>query len=209
LHDCLVDPLQFAEQLVRARNQAQHPGHRHAVLSRVLVFRGQPSPEFDPDAYARNQAQKSHWERDSRVQVTLRPLKYDIARNDVGQRVLRPDGTATVTGKREKGIDVLCAMALVREARREDTDLVILASDDSDLEPALDEALQLKAAKIETFSWYDPTQPWRRRQLRPAGGRRLWHTRLSEPQFQACTDPTDYSQDGPRRHTSPGGLKSE
>ena len=192
LHECLIDPLLFAAQLLRTRNQAQRPGMPHASLSRVLVYRGQPSAEFDPKSYARSQAQKSHWERDPRVRVTLRPLKYDVDRDATGKPVLGPGGRATITGKREKGVDVLCAMAVVRETRRVDTDLVILASDDSDLEPALDEALELKTAKIETFSWFDSTQPWRRHQLRPAEGRRLWHTRLGEPEFLASRDGTDY-----------------
>jgi hypothetical protein len=78
-------------------------------------------------------------------------------------------------------------------ARRDDTDLVILASADSDLEPALDEALELKSAKIETVSWYDAARSHRGHQLRPGGGRRLWNTRLAEPQFRASWDPTDYS----------------
>lgn len=51
-----------------------------AFSLRVLVYRGEPSPEHDPGGYARNQAQKARWERDSRVQVTLRPLKYQYAR---------------------------------------------------------------------------------------------------------------------------------
>ncbi|HEY4420939.1 MAG TPA: hypothetical protein VGN22_15560 [Pseudonocardia sp.] len=61
--------------------------------------------------------------------------------------------------KSEKGIDVLCALAMVREARSPDVDLGILASHDSDLEPALDEAIALQYAKVETFSRSDPAQP--------------------------------------------------
>jgi hypothetical protein len=52
------------------------PGIPSRGLRRVLVFRGEPSPEHDPRGYATNQAQKSHWERDERVRATLRPLKY-------------------------------------------------------------------------------------------------------------------------------------
>ncbi|MGF1661652.1 MAG: hypothetical protein ACFCVG_04150 [Kineosporiaceae bacterium] len=98
-------------------------------------------------------------------------------------------------GKREKGIDVLCALAVVREAQRQETDLVMLASTDSDLEPALDEALNLACAKIETCSWYEPDQRHRCKELRPALPRRIWNTRLHEADFHRCADPTDY-----RRH---------
>jgi hypothetical protein len=75
-HESLVDPVHFGMQLIAARNRAQRPGMDHAVLAAVLVYRGQPSAEHDPKPYARNQAQKAHRERDGRVRVTHRPLKY-------------------------------------------------------------------------------------------------------------------------------------
>jgi hypothetical protein len=77
------------------------------------------------------------------------------------------------------------ALAVVREVQRSDVDLVILASHDSDLEPALDEALALGLTKIETF-WYDPAQRHRIRQLRPGSGRTIWNTRLGETEFCNC-----------------------
>lgn len=64
---------------------------------------------------------------------------------------LRTDGKWIVQGKKEKGINVLCALALVREASAADVDLVILASHDSDLAPALDEAIRLSSSKVETL----------------------------------------------------------
>lgn len=191
-HESLVDPLLFAQRLLEARNRSQAAGHPAAVLRRVLVYRGMPTAEHDPKMYARSQAQRAQWERDQRVQVTLRPLKYDYERDLDGRPARGPDGKRVVLGKREKGIDVLCALAVVREAARSDVDLVVLASHDSDLEPALDEALDFGTAKIETFTWFDPDQPHRTRQLRPASGRRLWNTRLTEQEFVRCWDPTDY-----------------
>jgi len=134
-HEALVDPLLFANQLIAARNYAQRPGMDAAVLHRVLVYRGQPSAEHDPKPYARNQAQKAQWERDPRITVTLRPLKYQYERDQTGRTLIDAYGKKTVKSKSEKGVDVLCALALVREARLPDVDLVILASQDSDLEP--------------------------------------------------------------------------
>ena len=87
---------------------------------------------------------------------------------------------------------MLCALALVREARQSDVNLVILASHDSDLEPALDEAVALHSAKIETFCWFDTTQPGRTRQLRLSTDRTIWNTRLGETEFQNCWDLTNY-----------------
>ena len=191
-HEALLDPLLFANQLLSTRNRLQRAGMPAAVLRRVLVYRGQPSPEHDPKPYARNQAQKAQCERDGRVTVTLRPLKYRYVRDVTGRPLVDGSGQKTVLGKDEKGVDVLCALAVVREALLPDVDLVILASQDSDLEPALDEALRLESAKIETFCWFDPTQPHRTRQLRPGGGRSLWNTRLTETEFRRCWDLTDY-----------------
>jgi hypothetical protein len=164
----------------------------HAVLRRVLVFRGQPSPEHDPKGYDRNQAQKAQWERDGRVLVTLRPLKYEYERAADGLPATDVDGRKTVVGKREKGVDVLCALAAVREAQDPATDLVILASSDSDLAPAIDEVQRLGTAKIETFCWYDRTTR-RGYQLHPTDrARPVWNTRLDEIDFRACWDLTDY-----------------
>ena len=57
------------------------------MLKSVLVYRGEPSPEHNPNGYRRNQAQKSEWERDARVQVHLRPLKYSYL-YDVNRRAM-------------------------------------------------------------------------------------------------------------------------
>lgn len=119
-------------------------------------------------------------------------MKYRYERNAAGRPLLGDDGRRVVESKAEKDIDVLCALAVVREAQRPDVDLVILASHDSDLEPALDEALVHGSAKIETFSWHDPAQRHRIRQLRPGSGRRIWNTRLGEVEFHSCWDLTKY-----------------
>ena len=194
-HESLIDPLLFAAELIRTRNRIQRTGYDHAVLSRVLVYRGLPSPDQDAEQYARNLAQKAHWERDPRVRVTSRPLKYDYERDASGRRVLDVNGRPITVGRpREKGIDVLCALALVREAAHPTTDLVILASRDSDLRPALDEALDLGRAKIETTTWHDPLRPGQCRPLQPDDEkRRLWNTRLSETEFQRSLDRRNYA----------------
>jgi hypothetical protein len=48
-HETLIDPPLYAQQLLRVRNAKQRPGYSSAVLGRVLVYRGQPSDEHDPD----------------------------------------------------------------------------------------------------------------------------------------------------------------
>ena len=182
----------FARQLLDIRNGQQRPGHPTASLSRLLVFRGLPSDDHDPDGYARNQAQKSAWERDQRVLVTLRPLKYRYLR-DASGAFANVNGRRIVDGPpEEKGVDVLCALAVVGESPRLDIDLVILASSDSDLAPALDEARRLGQAKIETCCWFDRSTN-RGYQLHPTDRTRpMWNTRLDEQAFRACWDPNDY-----------------
>lgn len=189
-HETLVDPALYAWQLVSERNRRQREGHAHAILGKILVYRGEPSAEHDPNDYARSQRQKSHWERDARVQVTLRPLKYEYQRDAEGRPATSHDGSRIVTGKREKGVDVLCALAAVREAQDPDTDLIILASSDSDLAPAIDEVARLRTAKIETVSWYDPVTRVDRA-LR-GGAVRVWNTRLTKTHFEAARDRSTY-----------------
>lgn len=192
-HEALIDPLSFAQQLLQVRNSRQREGMPDAVLRVVDVYRGLPSSDHEPAAYARNLAQKAHWERDKRVTVTHRPLRYRYQRDTNGRPATDPrTGLRIPVGPPdEKGVDVLCALALVRHARRDDIDLVILASLDSDLIPALDEAL-LTRTKVETFSWWSPTQRGFEMRLSDPH-RRLWNTRLNEQEFLRCIDRNDYT----------------
>ncbi|MGL5830338.1 MAG: hypothetical protein ACRC0L_12330 [Angustibacter sp.] len=190
-HKCLIDPLLFGERLMFVWNRAQQQGMAHAVISKILVYRGQPSADFEPRAYAWSNVQREYWERDLRVSVTLRPLRYSMQYTAAGKRAVGPDGRHITTGPPpEKGVDVLCALALVRECRDPRTDLVILASVDSDLQPALDEALTMRTAKIETVSWRLPHA--RYPQLRPTSPRRVWNTNLNENDFHASRDTTNH-----------------
>ncbi|MGL5860730.1 MAG: hypothetical protein ACRCY9_05700 [Phycicoccus sp.] len=188
-HQTLVDPLHFANQLLRVRNANQGPGYAHARLCDVLVYRGKPSNRHDPQGYARNQAQKAQWERDRRVHVTLRPLTYRVQRDASGRPVRDIHGRETILEKREKGVDVLCALAAVREAARTDIELVILASHDSDLEPAIEAVLGTDHAKVETFCWRHPDQF--SYQL-ARHDRRVWNTALDKTSFENCRDRTEY-----------------
>lgn len=164
-----------------------------ADLRSVEVFSGQPTPEHDPDQYARRLAQKAQWERDPRVSVTLRPLKYEYARDAFGKYLTDHEGKRIVEGRpREKGIDVLCALAVVRAAQDPEVDLVVIASSDTDLAPAIDEVRRLGTAKVETFCWWDEI---RRRgyRIHPLDrSKPVWNTRLPESVFHACLDGTDY-----------------
>lgn len=182
IHKSLIDPLRFSQELISARNSLQKLSYPLAVLSKILVYRGLPSVRHDPKNYGRSLAQKANWERNSLVNVTYRPLKYPQLRDSNGKfHVGKPE---------EKGIDVLCALALVREAQNVEIDLVILASQDTDLVPALNEAVTYKSAKIETCSWHAPGNP-SSREIRPEGIA-IWNTRLHESHFLNSLDSNNY-----------------
>jgi uncharacterized LabA/DUF88 family protein len=182
LHDSLLDPTRFANQLLSARNKTIKPGGDRAVLHRVEVFRGLPSNDHDPERYNRSQMQRANWQRDPRVNVTLRPVRMErIAA--VGSNQFRGF---------EKGVDVLCALALIRLAAAPNIDLVILASHDSDLKAALDDAIDLGKARIETCAWFHPRLGISYRRLRPHAPRSVRHTLLDVDDFTAAHDPTDY-----------------
>lgn len=165
-----------------------------AVLRQVEVFRGQPTAENDARGYARSLAQKAQWERDRRVTVTLRPLKYEYERDASGAHVHDASGNRIVVGSpREKGVDVLCALAAVRAAQDSAVDLVIIASSDTDLAPTIDEVRRLGTAKVETFCWWDAHRRLGYRIHPTDRTRPVWNTQLPEEVFHACRDVTDYS----------------
>lgn len=193
LHETLLDPLLFGERVIAARNAAQGPGHRRAILDRVLVYRGLPVSEYDPVNNARSQRQKVQWERSGRVKVHYRPLRYELERGADRQPIRDVNGNVKILETKEKGIDVLCALAVVRESQRRDVDVVILASHDTDLIPALDEGIDLNQSKVETVRWQPNEQDRYTNTLRPTKPRRqIWTTRLSEQDFIASRDHTYY-----------------
>jgi hypothetical protein len=157
-----VHPLRYADELIRIRNQSQPM----ATLSKVLVYRGLPHSAHEPRKNAWNKAQK--------------PL-------------LDAKGTRIVIWPpREKGIDVHCALALIRESLNPEVDLVILCTQDTDLVPALDEACRMGAAKVETASWYDRRQNRRNFPIHPTNSSTVWNTELGYANFFASLDPKVY-----------------
>lgn len=182
-HETLIHPLHFANQVIGVRQHRlavkamANPGSEPAPqveLARVVVYRGQPSNAEQPTAYRRNQAQRSEWTRDRRVEVNYRTLRYHWDA-DLQRRVCQ-----------EKGIDVLVAIELVRSADRGDLDLLILASHDTDLEPALIAACESGKCVIETAGW-DGCRVLR------APGLKIRHTSLDGAAFIRSRDRKDYT----------------
>lgn len=183
IEEGLIDPYRFASQLTKARNT---DGHHSVEVSRVEVFRGIPILADDPEAYRRNLEQQSRWEygHGGLVSVTLRPLKYEWEWVDGKKTPIR-------SSRREKGIDVMCALSLVRLARSGNFDVVVLASRDTDLAPALDEAHRLNTAKVEAAKWYAPSD--RRTFGNIKTEARIWTTSMNRDHFLASLDPLDYA----------------
>ncbi|MGH3835960.1 MAG: NYN domain-containing protein [Pseudonocardiaceae bacterium] len=176
-HECLIHPLWFAEQVIALRATRQRDEiQQRAVLTAVRVFRGSPSNARDPYVYGISQRQRSEWTRDKRVDVVYRTLRYP------------PDWPNKPA--REKGVDVLVALKVVRAALDPQFDVVILASHDTDLEPALEIAIGDGQAKIETAGWHGA------RVLRPSGAR-LWHTALDAADMDKTRDQFNYAPPRP------------
>ena len=168
--DTLIHPVLFAERVLALR-ASESP---EDVLSKIVVFRGVPSNARQPRLYGAAQAQRANWSRDKRVQVEYRTLRYSSRAGDP---------------PREKGVDVQLAIEVVRAAHlREDLDVVIVATHDTDLEPAITMATESQRVVIETAGWRGC------RRLR--AGVRLRHTTLDAADFVATRDRRDYW--GPR-----------
>jgi hypothetical protein len=174
--DTVVHPLAFAEKLVevRAANQ-QISTQKLTRLEAVKVYRGAPSNHHEPTLYSVSQRQRAFWSRDPRVGITYRTLRY-------------PNnwGSATCQERpREKGIDVLLALDLVDVATEGPYDIVVLATHDTDLEPAIDRALSKRRTKIETAGWLGG------RRLKPQG-QNVWHTYLDGSDYVSVRDRRNY-----------------
>jgi uncharacterized LabA/DUF88 family protein len=174
--DALVDPVAFAERLVEVRAKRQQiPEQKNAKLHAVKIYRGTPSNQREPRLYSANQRQAANWSRDSRVEITSRTLRYPANWGESWCEE-RP---------REKGIDVLVALDVVDLAQQGTYDVVILASHDTDMEPAIERALYRGRSRVETGGWHGA------RRLKP-GRRNVWHTALDGADFVEVRDRRNY-----------------
>jgi len=170
VHKSLIHPVRFADRVAIERNAKVH---QQVQISEIHVYRGQPSSNQDPTAAARNKAQAADWTRDPRVKVHSRTLRYPR------------DGSAP----REKGVDVMLAIDLVRCSIAKSAEVIILASRDTDLLPALEAAYDLDGSIVEVASWAGGS----RLRFSTAEGRRpLWSTTLDSAAHGASLDPRSY-----------------
>jgi uncharacterized LabA/DUF88 family protein len=102
-------------------------------LTQVRVYRGEPTAKSHAKLQGSFQRQVEGWRSKApRLTVTTRPLRYNpIAWDKHGVAYQWDMGE-------EKGIDVLIALDMALGAERDEFDVAILASGDTDLEPAID-----------------------------------------------------------------------
>ena len=145
-----------------------------AVLDSVHVFRGRPNRHIDPRGYQANLKQCQAW-ASAGVYVHARQLRY------LGSKPTPADGE-------EKGVDVELAVHLVSTALRGAVDGVILFSADTDLIPAVDEALARSSVRIEVTGWHNG----KRGERLNVPGRSLWCHWLDKNDYSSVEDPTQY-----------------
>lgn len=150
------------------------------ALVEVRVYRGLPEAGRDPRTHAACSRQCESWRRQATTRVLTRALRYpyDWPREKA----------------REKGIDVALAVDFVAMAVRAEYDVGVLMSADTDLKPALEFVSSLPGSRprCEVAAWSAPSGHSRRLSV---AGHNVWCHWLSEIDYQAVADPTDYARD--------------
>lgn len=154
-------------------------------LAQVRIYRGEPTAHSHPKLQAAYQRQVEAWRRHDMVEVITRPLRHSPTAWDSDGRPSSWD-----TG-REKGIDVLIALDMVLGAVRDEYDVAVLFSGDTDLVPAIDGVIEA-GKRVENAVWWPDRGPGF--PLRTSGSGRIWVHRLGRRRFEAIRDQADYGQ---------------
>lgn len=166
--------------LLTDRGRAKDPGRQ---LETVHVFRGEPASERSRIGHGAAQRQGTVWQLKPRVTVATRPLHYYHRGTDSSGRPMFE--------AREKGIDVLIALSMVLGAERDEFDVAVLFSADTDLIPAI-EGVRSIGKRCEVAGWKPPTGYGNA--LRISG---LWCHWLDQTDYGRLHDPTDYTKPAP------------
>lgn len=169
-----IDPQALGEYLAQ-----DSPFDRE--LHQVRVYRGFPVSDRDPKAYGASRKQCTWWEQLPNVEVIRRPLQYPID---------WPDSKPN-----EKGIDVRLALDVVLMAQRNEYDVGILMSLDTDLKPALETVEEIRRAwgkpRAEVAAWSADAQSCRR--LSFGSRNKPFCHWIREPVYEGIRDNTNYS----------------
>ena len=169
---------------VLLRQRAEDAG-RVRMLDQVRVYRGEPDAERNPTGQAACQRQVRFWQAQQCVEVFSRPLSYRPTRWENGRPI--------EWEAREKGIDVMIAVDMVMGAVRDEFDVAILVSADTDLLPAAEAVIE--AGKWIEFAAWRPDVGYASH-LR-IDSRKTWCHHLHRKDFEMVADPTDYTRTVP------------
>ncbi len=138
LHECVPEPTLLADRIASRR-------HTQSEAAEILVYRGRPDHQKQKTVASANDKQAAQWtRRDERVTMIRRQLNYR------GWPKSPPV---------EKGIDVKLAVDLIHRALSGNLDALIVFSSDTDLVPAIELGVELRAT-IEIVCW-DGANPLR------------------------------------------------
>jgi uncharacterized LabA/DUF88 family protein len=150
-------------------------------LSEVRIYSGRPDPRKDAHSYAAHMRQCDAWEKSGHVVLRTRQLRY-------------PNGWPKLRAE-EKGIDVQLAIDFVMGTLRQDFEIGIIFSTDTDLLPALEGAVEIARREgrplPEVASWRE-TGGMGRKRLSISGMPLRCHW-LEWADFEAVRDRTDYN----------------
>ncbi len=131
----------------------------------------------DPKGNSAAQKQVDRW-RKSGVEVVHRPLRY-------------PQGWPQCAAKpEEKGIDVALAIDFVMMAHRNQFDVGIIMSCDTDLRPAIEAVMADTDKRVEVAAWKATAGDGQRLAVPK---RDIWCNWLTLDHYNKCADGTDYS----------------
>ncbi len=160
--------------LVADRGRVVDPARE---LASVNVYRGEPSAKHTRTGQAACQRQVRYWSSQALVRPIVRPLHYyQRSQDHLGEAVFEA---------REKGIDVCIAIDMAMGAMRDEYDVCVLFSGDTDLVPALEAVLDL-GKRCEVVAWHAQGM-WTPRLNVP--GKQLWCHWLDEGDYRRIHDP--------------------
>jgi hypothetical protein len=129
-----------------------------------------PDRVRDPKATKVFRAEQNRWSQDGLVQASYQPMVY-------GQ-----------SAPKEAGVDVRLGLDFVKAAESHAYDAIVLFSGDSDLFPAIQDAVQT-TTRVELAAWSKSAEiPGNLLSRRATQSFRLWTHRLDEDDFWWCQD---------------------
>jgi uncharacterized LabA/DUF88 family protein len=154
-------------------------GDDRRKLVSVSVYRGVPTPTRDDKGARAAQRQLHAWKQEALTRARVRPLNY---------RTNPP---------REKGVDVQLAIDVAAGAIRDEYDVAVVFTADTDLLPAIELVAELKGqGAVEVAAWVPQHGSVKRLRL---PGRELWCHMLTRTDYEHVRDETNYSLHGRRR----------